>query len=72
MKYWIVGDEFLDNEAKKEADAQGYLRELVCCKDCKYSVDEYDDGECYCDYEKDLRYIKDWDHYCSWAEGKEK
>ena len=36
MKYWIVGDEFLDNEAKKEADAQGYLRELVCCKDCKY------------------------------------
>ena len=44
---------------------------IIRCKDCKYSVDEYDDGECYCDYEKDLRYIKDWGHYCSWAEGKE-
>ena len=44
---------------------------VVRCKDCKHSVDEYDDGECYCDYEKDLRYIKDWDHYCSWAERKE-
>ena len=44
----------------------GY-RKVVTCKDCKYSVDEYGDGECYCDYEKDLRYIKDWDHYCSWA-----
>ena len=44
---------------------------VIRCKDCKYSVDEYDDGECYCEKEKDLRYIKDWDHYCSWAEGKE-
>lgn len=48
----------------------GEGKPLIMCKDCKYSVDEYDDGECYCDYEKDLRYIKDWDHYCSWAEGK--
>lgn len=44
---------------------------VVRCKDCKYSVDEYDDGECYCDYENDLRYIKDWNHHCSWAERKE-
>lgn len=44
---------------------------VVRCKDCKYSVDEYADGECYCNYENDLRYIKDWDHYCAWAERKE-
>ena len=49
----------------------GDCDEVIRCKDCKYSVDEYDDGECYCDYEKDLRYIKDWDHYCSWAERKD-
>lgn len=53
----------------------GVLRthaELIRCKDCRYSVDEYDDGECYCDYDKNLTYIgKDWNHYCSWAERKE-
>lgn len=43
---------------------------VIRCKDCKYSVDEYDDGECYCDYKKYLRYIKEWDHYCSRAERK--
>lgn len=36
MKYWIIGDEFLDSEDKKAADAQGYLKELICCKDCRY------------------------------------
>ena len=36
MEYWIIGDEFLDEEPKKEADAQGYLKELVRCKDCRY------------------------------------
>lgn len=45
--------------------------ELIRCKDCKYSVEEYNDGECYCDYNRELRYIKDWDHYCGWAERKE-
>lgn len=45
---------------------------VIRCKDCKYSVDEYADGECYCNYTQDLRYIKDWDHYCSLAEPKEK
>lgn len=55
------------DEWVKYLEQLGY-RKVVTCKDCKYSVDEYDDGECYCDYEKDLRYIKDWDHYCSRAE----
>ena len=60
--------EFTEQLAKWEMYLHqlGY-RKVVTCKDCKYSVDEYNDGECYCDYEKDLRYIKDWDHYCSWA-----
>lgn len=45
-----------------------YSGELIRCKDCKYAVDEYNDGECYCDYNRELRYIKDWNHYCGWAE----
>ena len=44
----------------------------IRCRDCKYSVDEYDDGECYCNYTKCLQYVKDWNHYCAWAEPKEK
>lgn len=36
MKYWIIGDEFLDEEPKREADAQGYLKELIRCRDCKH------------------------------------
>ena len=67
MREYIVG---IENEHSHALDVC-YKRELIRCKDCKYSVDEYDDGECYCDYEKDLRYIKDWGHYCSWAERKE-
>ena len=44
---------------------------VIRCKDCKYSVDEYHDGECYCYYTKCLQYIKDWNHYCSWAKRRE-
>lgn len=43
---------------------------VVRCKDCKYSKDEYGDGDCYCDLS--VIYIgKDWNHFCSWAERKE-
>ena len=46
--------------------------EIVRCKDCKYSVDKYDEGDCYCYYDKSLNYIGDnWNHYCGWAERKE-
>lgn len=45
---------------------------ITRCNDCKYSVEEYNDGECYCDYNRELRYIKDWDHYCGWAERRTK
>ena len=69
MTEYIVQIE--DSEKNMSERFVGQLRsypELIRCKDCKYSVDEYDDGECYCNYKKDLRYIKDWDHYCSRAE----
>lgn len=72
MTEYIVQIE--DSEKNISERFVGQLRsypELIRCKDCKYSVDEYNDGECYCDYEKDLRYIKDWDHYCSRAERKD-
>lgn len=67
MKEYIAkfSDEFV-----KQMKAKGMTDEfeLIRCKDCKYSVEEYNDGECYCDYNRELRYIKDWDHYCGWAE----
>lgn len=45
---------------------------VIRCKDCKYSVDEYGDGDCYCGTKREMiRYIGDWNHYCSWAERKE-
>lgn len=62
------------NEYIMKATSNGggeYVSELIRCKDCKYSVEEYNDGECYCDYNRELRYIKDWNHYCGWAERKE-
>ena len=47
-------------------------KELIRCKDCKYSVDEYGDGDCYCDYDRNLSYIgKNWNHYCGFAERRE-
>ena len=67
-RFYIVPVE--DTDRNLDTRFVGQIRsfpELIQCKDCKYSVDEYDDGECYCNYEKYLRYIKDWDHYCSWA-----
>ena len=36
MEYWIIGNEFLDEETKRSANGQGYLKELVQCKDCRY------------------------------------
>lgn len=33
---WIIDDDFLDEETKLSADGQGYLTELVRCKECEY------------------------------------
>ena len=36
MAEYIILDEFLSEEAKESADAQGHLHKLVRCKDCKW------------------------------------
>ena len=66
MKYWIIGDEFLDNETKKEADAQGYLKELICCKDCKKRAF----GRWCGNYRTFQPEVSD-DHFCADAERKD-
>lgn len=40
--------------------------EIVRCKDCKYSVDYYNDGECYCRRPgREMQWIsKKWDFFC--------
>lgn len=34
---WIIDDDFLDEETKSSADGQGYLTELVRCKNCLHN-----------------------------------
>lgn len=41
---WIIDDDFLDQETKSSADGQGYLTELVRCKDCKHFT--YCENDC--------------------------
>lgn len=33
---YIIDDDFLDDETKMSAESQGYLWELIRCKDCKH------------------------------------
>lgn len=43
--------------------------EIVRCRDCKYSIDFYDDGECYCRRpNRELDWTGDWNFYCGAAE----
>lgn len=44
--------------------------EVVRCKDCKHSVDYYDEGDCYCSNPKwGLMYFGgSWEFYCADAE----
>lgn len=68
MKEWIIPDEFLDEETLLSASGQGYLDELVRCKECK----NYDIAEngCngFCSAHAESMYP--WD-FCSSAKGKE-
>lgn len=65
--------------AKWVFDSKGFVigterkGDLIRCWDCKYAIDEYGDGHCYCRNGREmLRYIgEDWNHYCSFAERKE-
>lgn len=85
MKYWIIGDEFIDGtEEKAEADAQGYLHELIQCKDCKHRPKRMGDDDqegynlifpdrmcpCQCDDPWFNWMPKDY-WYCAYAERKE-
>ena len=56
-------------QLKKLTAAQS---EIIHCRDCRYSIDFYQDGCCYCKMpSKEMRYIEEgWDFYC--AAGKEK
>ena len=75
MKEYIIADDFLDDLTMKFASAQGQLKELIRCKDCKYFKGRsvYHHGLCdihcngigYCE-------VTSEDQYCSWAERKEK
>ena len=63
MSEWIVNNTIKDGLTV-------VVGQLIRCKDCKYSTDEYGDGDCYCDLS--MIYIgKDWNHFCSWAERKD-
>lgn len=47
--------------------------EIIRCKDCRYGVDYYHDGDCYCSNPKcELRYFGgSWEFYCADAERRE-
>lgn len=81
---WIIDDDFLDEETKLSADGQGYLTELVRCKDCKHKPNGYTDDDvlrypnfpheennpCPCQVYEDEWYswIPNDDFYCSFGE----
>lgn len=48
--------------------------EIIRCKDCRYGVDYYHDGDCYCSNPKcELRYFGgSWEFYCADAERRER
>ena len=67
MKYYVV--------SVNDEGTYDIVGELIQCKDCKHSVDYYNDGQCYCrnkNYNGDsLIYISGgWNHHCGYAERK--
>ena len=62
MEEYIIIDDCLPEEVKLDAKAQGYLKELVRCKNCKYLANMY---KCPCFYSKEKQ-PDDW--FC--ADGK--
>lgn len=72
MREYIITDEFIDDLAKKFASAQGQLKELIRCKDCKhwdgYFCHNKWWGNGYGNYAPP---IKKKEGFCDWAERKE-
>ena len=58
MREWIIGDDFVDDYLLSAAKSQGYLQEMVRCKDCEwlgnplmcpcYKISPQENGFCYC------------------------
>lgn len=62
----FVPKEFIDDAPTVDAV------EVIRCKDCKYSIDFYDDGDCYCRRpNRALEWVGDWDFYCKAAERRQ-
>lgn len=52
-------------EALEMAIIELEQQEIIRCRDCKYSVDEYNDGTCYCKRpSRELVWIGRWDFFC--------
>ena len=73
MKEYIILDDFLDDETMASANAQGYLRELVRCRECKYFVENTWECSRLCDRfgdeYSDARVYPDW--FCADGERKD-
>ena len=77
----LFSDESFECEIPMDSISKEMLAKLIGgvpiirCKDCKHSVDYYNDGECYCrnpNY-SDLIYISGgWNHYCGYSERRKK
>lgn len=57
------------DDAYKRGYEQGKAEKapaIIRCRDCKYSIDEYNDGDCYCKRpSRELVWIgKSWDFFC--------
>lgn len=76
MKEYIITDDFLDDLTMKFASAQGQLKELIHCKDCKYHREAHyeEEGEepvikHVCKLLKGYQFSAE--HYCGLAKRKE-
>ena len=73
MKEYIILDDFLDDETMASANAQGYLRELVRCGECKHFVENTWECSRLCDRfgdeYSDARVYPDW--FCADGERKD-
>lgn len=65
---YIIDDDFLDDETKMSAESQGFLWELIRCKDCMFY--QTDKGGWCLDHDDDVLWLDD--SYCSRAVRKEK
>ncbi len=69
---YIIDDDFLDDETKMSAESQGYLWELIRCKDCKYYEAGQNEVDAWRVCQVHHRPIDTWDdNFCGWAERRD-